>query len=90
MALDFSTRVLDIDNGCVAFRFGSFGNTIGTGEMKSTVIKFMEHKGHIYPDDYTINTAPWKLGQPTGLGSIAVYFKDPENFVMFKLQNTGG
>ena len=88
MGSSFKIELQDVDDGVIIFDFNTRYD-IAT-EVADQVTAFMAGAGYKHREDYTLNTVPWKLGQPVADIRVAVYFKDPEKFVMFKLQHVDG
>ena len=57
-------------------------------DMKKAVIDFMSEHQYTYMEDYTINSIS-HLSDSYEAKRIAVWFKDPEDFVMMKLAVDG-
>lgn len=77
----------DLEDGCLVFLYGYSQDKL---VIKETLIKWMADEGFTYLKDYTIDALPYRLaGLVDGIEDahgVAVFFKDPQSFVMMKLK----
>jgi hypothetical protein len=73
----------DQKDGLIVFQY-NYDHNVSRRVVRDKIVEWMKNEGFIYGEDYTLNDT--NLNRTISIASVAVWFKDPQSFVMMKLK----